>query len=149
MFVQLLLLALKGIPNIKYEKKTIDNTHFFTFFTTLHIIWPKFCPKITPTLIFFCWFQMKCQGMQLMLITNWNPIVLKKKLLKPLKITNFQPNLCKNGVPMGHAQKTKSNFFAEVTKPDHTLSKTFYFIKISYVLAKLCMFFYFVCCFFS
>ena len=32
--------------------------------------------------------------------------------------------------------KTKNNFFAEITTPDHKLSKTFYFVKISYVLAE-------------
>ena len=52
MFVQSLLFALKGIPYVKYEKKTIDNGRFFTFFTTLDLIWHKFCPKTTPTLIF-------------------------------------------------------------------------------------------------
>ena len=59
MFVKPLLFALKGIPNVKYEKKAIDNNHFFTFFTTLGLIWPKFCPKARPTLIFFAWFLVK------------------------------------------------------------------------------------------
>ena len=68
-------------------------------------------------------------------------------MLKPLKITIFWPNLYKNGVPMGHTQNKKRFFFAEITKPDHKLSKTFYFIKISYVLAELWIFFYFVWCF--
>ena len=38
---------------------------------------------------------------------------------------------------MDHVQNKKT--FAEITKPDHKLSKTFYFIKnkISYVLAEL------------
>ena len=40
----------------KYEKKPNDNACFFTFFTTLNIIWPKFRPKTTPTLIFFVGF---------------------------------------------------------------------------------------------
>ena len=31
----------------------------------------------------------------------------EKFLLKPLKITIFRPNFCKNGVPMGHAQNKK------------------------------------------
>ena len=59
----------------------------------------------------------------------------EKHLLKPLKINIFWPNLCKNGVAMGHTQNLKENFFAEITKPGHKLSKTFYFIKMSYVLA--------------
>ena len=45
-------------PNKKW-KKPIDNACFFTFFTTLGITWPKFCPKTTPTLIFFCWYPIK------------------------------------------------------------------------------------------
>ena len=43
---------------------------------------------------------------------NLNPQVLKKKLLKPLKITIFRPDLHKNGIPMGHMQSKKH-------KPDH------------------------------
>ena len=39
-----------------------------------------------------------------------------KNLPQPLRITIFWPNLCKNGVPMGHAQ-SKKHFFAEITKP--------------------------------
>ena len=38
---------------------------------------------------------------------------------------------------MGQAQSQKTIFFAEITKPDHKLSKTFYFIKILYVLTEL------------
>ena len=59
MFAKPLFFALKGIPNVKYEKKAIDNNHFFAFFTTLGLIWPKFCPKATSTLIFFAWFLVK------------------------------------------------------------------------------------------
>ena len=44
---------------------------------------------------------------------------------------------------MGHMQNRKQ-FFSEITKPDQKLSKTFYFIKILYVLAELLMFFYFM-----
>ena len=57
MFAQPLLFGLKGIPHIKYEKKTSDNACFFTFFTTLDLIWPTFYPKTTPTLIFLPGFQ--------------------------------------------------------------------------------------------
>ena len=63
---------------------------------------------------------------------NWKLIVLKK-IPKYLKITVFWPNLCKNEIPMGHAQ-TKKRFLLEITKTDHKLSKTFCFIKISYVI---------------
>ena len=71
----------------------------------------------------------------------------EKNLLKPLETTIFWPNFCKNG---GHGQhpKQKTIVFAEITKPDHRLSKPFYFIKI-YVLVEFWMFFYFVWCFLS
>ena len=58
-----------------------------------------------------------------------NPVVLKKIG----KISNkllFGPTLHKKGVIMGHIQN--ENFLgAEITKADHQLSKTFYFIKVS------------------
>ena len=73
----------------------------------------------------------------------------EKFLLKPPKITIFQPNLCKKGVPKAHPKKTKNNFFSEIAKPDCKLSRPFYFNKISYVLAESWMFFYFVWCFFA
>ena len=69
-------------------------------------------------------------------------------MLKPVKVTIFQSNLCKNGVPMSHAWNNFF-FFAETTKPDHKLSKTFYFDKISkFFDCELWMLFYFVWCFF-
>ena len=48
------------------------------------------------------------------------------------------------GVIMGYAQNEKQYFLAEITKAqaDHQLSETFYFIKISYVLAELWIFLY-------
>ena len=38
---------------------------------------------------------------------NCNPIVLKKKIVKPLKIAILGANLHKKGVSMGHAQNKK------------------------------------------
>ena len=38
---------------------------------------------------------------------------------------------------MGHTQYGKKNFGREITKADHQLSESFYFIKISYVLTEL------------
>ena len=67
---------------------------------------------------------------------NWNLVVLKK-IGKTFNNYHFFTHLHKKGVTMGHTQNTKT-FFAEITKPDHKLSKTFYFIKISHVLAELC-----------
>ena len=66
---------------------------------------------------------------------NWNPVVLKK-IAKTLKITIFSPTCAKMGSPWA-TTKRKNNFFAEITKPDHKLSNTLYFIKISYLLAEL------------
>ena len=43
---------------------------------------------------------------------------------------------------MHHAQDEKKTFLAEITKADHQLSESFYFIKISYVLTELLIFFY-------
>ena len=37
---------------------------------------------------------------------------------------------------MGLAQNGTKNFLAEVTKADHQLSESFYFIKISFVLTE-------------
>ena len=39
--------------------------------------------------------------------------------------------------PHGAPPKQKTTFFCRKTKPDPKLSKTFYFNKISYVLAEL------------
>ena len=69
-------------------------------------------------------------------------------MVKPLKVIIFGPNLHKKRVTMGTILKTRNNFFTEITKPDHKLSKTFYFIKV-YVLAELWMFFYLVWYFFA
>ena len=56
--------------------------------------------------------------------------------MQPLKITNFLAQLVqKRGLHGPHPQEKQ--FFPEITKPDHKLSKTFYFNKISYVLAEL------------
>ena len=38
---------------------------------------------------------------------------------------------------MSHFQDGKKIFFSEITKADHQLSESFYFIKISYVLTEL------------
>ena len=56
----------------------------------------------------------------------------EKRFLTPLKITIFWTTCAKLGPPLSMA---KTIFFAKI-KPDHKLSKKFYFIKI-YVLAEL------------
>ena len=61
----------------------------------------------------------------------------EKKLVKPLKNCFFGPNLHRKGGIMGHAQGEKNFFLTEITKADHQLSESSYFIKISYVLDEL------------
>ena len=58
-------------------------------------------------------------------------------MLKPLKLLFWDP-IC-----------TKKGSARATPKVHHQLSETFYFMKISYVLAVLLIFFYFVCCFLS
>ena len=65
-----------------------------------------------------------------------------------LKYRHIGPTCAKMKSPWAMS-KTKYIFFAEITTPDHKLSKTFYFIKISYVLAELWVFFYFVWFYFA
>ena len=130
-------------------KKTIDNGCFFFFFTTLDLIWLKFCPKTTPTLDFSADFQWNMLKDSININNcNWNQVVSEKKCAKCKTSRNyhFWGNFHNNGVPMGHAQN-KNNFFSEITKPDQKLSETFYLTKISCVLVELLMFFYFVWCF--
>ena len=68
----------------------------------------------------------------------YNPLVLKISWWK-------------KGIIMGHVQNEKQQrfFLEEITKADHQLSETFYFIKISYVLTELWIFFYLEWCFLS
>ena len=89
-----------------------DFYSFFTFFATLDLIWPKFCPKITHSLSLFAGLQWNVLRDLIHSINNFNcnPVVLKTKLVKPLKITIFGSNLCKKGVTMDHAQKKKQFF---------------------------------------
>ena len=68
---------------------------------------------------------------------NWNPVVLKKNLLKPLKLAIFGAICAKMGFPWTTPKTKNFFFFEEITKTDHKLSKTIYFLKISYVLAEL------------
>ena len=58
-----------------------------------------------------------------------NPVVLKKKLVKPLKDFFFWPNLHKKGVIMGQAQNEKQFFLAEIAKADQQLSESFILSK--------------------
>ena len=71
------------------------------------------------------------------------------KLVKPVKNRFFGPNLHRKGVIMDHSQDGKNFWGAEITKADHQLSESFYFIKISYALTELWIFFYLELCFLS
>ena len=51
-----------------------------------------------------------CLGIQLILITLIGIQQFWKMIAKAPKNTIFWPNLCKNGVPMGHAQNQKTTF---------------------------------------
>ena len=66
---------------------------------------------------------------------NCNLVVPKKKLLKTLNIIVWGHNLDKKVVTMGHTQNKKLFFFTEITKPDHRLSKMFYYLSKYRVLA--------------
>ena len=50
---------------------------------------------------------------------------------------HFSVQLLQKWGPHGPRPKQKTIVFAKITKTDRELSKTFYFIKISYVLAEL------------
>ena len=149
MVLQPLLIALKGILQVKYEIKTNDDACFITFFTTLDLVWPKFCPNTTPTLRFFTGFQWNMLENSINNKSfNWNPVYSSETfLLKPLNITIFQPNLCKKrGSPW--AMPKTENIFLEITKPAHELSKPFYLNKMFWLSYK-CFTYYFVWCFYA
>ena len=90
-----------------------------------------------------CW-QVGANGMeQSLLRASWSS---EKSLLKPLKIAISGPNLCKNRGQYGsHPKQTK--FFFQKWQKQISFPKLC-FIKISYVLTELWMFFYFVVMFF-
>ena len=142
MFVQLQLYALKSIPHAKYGKNLLVMPVFLKFFYNIRHYLAHILPRDhTHCYVGFQWFML----VDSINVNNFNcnPIILKNILVKPLTITIFGHNLRKKGVTIGHAQNEKQ-FFTEKNKPGHKLSKKNYFIKISYVLAQLWMFSYFV-----
>ena len=73
MVLQPLLFALKGIPQVKYEKKLMILP---VSLLLILIIWPKFCPKTTSDLIFLL---VSSEGNSINTKKfNWNPVALKK-----------------------------------------------------------------------
>ena len=110
-------------------KKTSLKCQFLCFFfTTLNLIWPKFCPKTTITLLFLADFQWIMIRDSMNINNLLQSSSSEKKLVRPLK---------KLASP-----KMKNIFFAEITEADHQLSETFHFVKISYVLTELLILFY-------
>ena len=94
----------------KIWENLLDNACFFTFFRTLDLIWPKFCPKTTPTLTYFAGFQWNMLRDSIDFSNfNWNPVVL----LKPLKITTFWPNFCAKMQSPWATPKTKNIFILQ------------------------------------
>ena len=149
MFVQPLLLALKCISHAKYEKNLLIMPVLLLFLHNIRPNLPQILSKDHTHFVFFAGFQWNMLGDSINTNNfNCNPVVLKFFLLKPLKIAIFGPNLCKKRGQYGPHPKQTIFFFSEMTKADHKLCKTFHFIKISYVLAELWIFFYFVVMFF-
>ena len=162
MVLQPLLLALKGNPQVKYEKNQWYCLFLYFFLTTLDIIWPIFCSKITLNLILFAGFQWSTcllgNSINIIILIEFpnkhtvTSFVIIKTLIwiqqfwknsaKTSKNYYFLAQLVQNWGPHVPHPKQKT-FFSEITKPDaKKLSEPFYFIKIPYVLAKLWMFFY-------
>ena len=60
----------------------------------------------------------------------------EKKLVKPVKNCFLDPICTEKGSLWAMPKMEKKNL-AKITKSDHQLSESFYFIKISYVLTEL------------
>ena len=70
----------------------------------------------------------------------WNPAVLKKAGKTSEKL--FLDPICIEKGSLWTTPKMKKKFFlVEIAKADHQLSESFYFIKISYILTELWIFF--------
>ena len=109
-------------------KKTNYITCFFTFFTALNIIWPKFYPKTTPNLIFLLAFNEVCWGIQLILKTLIGIQQFRKNFAKTSKNYYFSAQLVQKWGPHGPCPKKKF-FFSEIEKPDPKLPKPFILSK--------------------
>ena len=113
------------------------NSSFFVFFTTLDLLWPKFCPKDHSHFSFF-WLISNgiCSGIQLILITCVAIQQFWKKVGKTSSKLVFWTQFAQRRGHYGPCSRWKKFFLAEIPKEDHQLSKSFYFIKI-YVLTEL------------
>ena len=79
------------MPHAKYEKNLLKCQFLYVIIRDL--TWPKFCPKDPTHFPFLLLISNEITGTQLINnnISNLccNPVVLKKKLVKPLKIAGF------------------------------------------------------------
>ena len=98
-------------------KKSSLKYQFLSFFTILDQILPKFCPKCyTHTSLFLADFQWNMLGDSIN-INNLccNPVVLKKKLVKPYNFVWLSPICTKKG-SLWATPKIENNFLlAEIT----------------------------------
>ena len=110
-------------------KKPLLKCQFPCIFTTLDLIWLKFCPKDQSHFAFFVYFQWNMFGNSI----NINNLCCNLVVLK-INWWNlfFEPNFHK--INRGHYRarpQWKTIFWAEMTKADHQLSETFYFNKMT------------------
>ena len=101
------------------------------------VIWLKFCPK-DHIHYFFRWFPINMLGNSIN-INNLccNPLVLKKKLVKPPKNCSFGTNLHKKRVIMGHSHNEKQFFWQKWQKQiisfqKHFILSKYYMFWLSY-----------------
>ena len=89
---------------------------FFFFFFSQHwtLVGPNVCTNTTPT--FLC-----------LLISNEKSSCSEKKLVKPLKIAIFGPNLHKKGISIGNAQNQKQMLWREIKKRRSSAFRNFLF----------------------
>ena len=71
-------------------------------------------------------------------------VVLKKKINKTVKNCSSRTLFGQKLGQHGPHPTWSSNFFLKITKGDHKLSRTFYFIQILYVLTELWMIFWLI-----
>ena len=147
MVLEPLLFTLKGIPQNKIWKKPNDIACFFTFFYNIGHNLAQILPQNHTRFDFFPGFQWSMLANSINIKNfNWSPVLLKN-FCKNLKILLFLAQVVQKWGPHGRRPPKKTILFSEIIKPDLKLSKPFYFIKRSYVLAGLWVFFYIVWCF--
>ena len=113
-------------------KKTYWQCQFLYFFVNITSNLAQILPQDHNHFDFFCSLPTKYIKRFINNLKWIESSSSEKFLLKPLKFTICWPNFCKNRAPWA-TPKTRNNFFfSKITKPDHKLSKAFYFIKISY-----------------